>query len=172
MLYENILCQISEYPCYSFIVCPHLKNQEYNFISYAKFCSIWEPEFVFTQFAWKLQFMSSYSELEVQQVAPPRCYIVNWKHKICSGAKHIPLFSQRPFRFHCSIGALFHTNRTNTILLWVETKQLILQHFGYSFWILISIITISKIGSNHLTNLQCTLCSLLLISAFISCSLT
>ena len=33
-----------------------------------------------------------------------------------SGAKHIPLSSQRPFHFHCSIRALFHSDQTNTIV--------------------------------------------------------
>ena len=44
--------------------------------------------------------------------------IVNWRinklllpHNLYSGAKHIPLSSQRPFHFHCSIGALFIVTR-------------------------------------------------------------
>ena len=38
---------------------------------------------------------------------------MNWRisnlllpHNLCSGAKHVPLISQRPFHFHCSIGTL------------------------------------------------------------------
>ena len=47
------------------------------------------------------------NELEDQQVAPP--------HNIYSGAKLIPFSSQRPFHIHCSVGALFHSDQTNTI---------------------------------------------------------
>ena len=49
--------------------------------------------------------------------------IVNWRinklllpHNLYSGAKHIPLSSQRPFHFHCSIGALFHSDLKKSIL--------------------------------------------------------
>ena len=36
---------------------------------------------------------------------------------IFSGAKHISLSSHRPFRSHCSVVTLFHSNQTNTILV-------------------------------------------------------
>ena len=50
-------------------------------------------------------------------------FIVYWRinklllpHKLYSGAKHITLSSQRFFHFHCSIGTLFHSDKTNTII--------------------------------------------------------
>ena len=37
-------------------------------------------------------------------------------HNLYSGAKHIPLFSQRPFHFHCSMGAfLMRPGKFNNI---------------------------------------------------------
>ena len=49
-------------------------------------------------------------------------WIVNWsitkwllQHNCYSDTKHIPLFSQRPFHFHCSIGT-FYRDQTNTII--------------------------------------------------------
>ena len=39
------------------------------------------------------------------------------KHNLYSGAKHFPLFSQRPFHFHCSIAApLFCRDKQYTII--------------------------------------------------------
>ena len=43
-------------------------------------------------------------------------------HNLYSGAKHIPLTSRRPFHFQCSIGALFHSNQTNTIQPQINNK--------------------------------------------------
>ena len=57
------------------------------------------------------------------------CYIVNWRisklflpDNLYSGAKHIFLSSQKPSRFHCSIGALFIPTRQ------IQYTELVLQN--------------------------------------------
>ena len=49
-----------------------------------------------------------YSELDDKQVAPPTLPY--------SGAKHIPLSSQRPFHSNYSIDALFHFDQKKLLL--------------------------------------------------------
>ena len=49
-------------------------------------------------------------------------------HNLYSGAKHIPLSSQRPFHFNCYYWLHFNSNKTNTIQL-QEQKNKLYKHF-------------------------------------------
>ena len=55
-------------------------------------------------------------------------------HYLYSNAKHIPLFSQRPFHFHCSIGALFILTRQTQYYVEADVvameTQLIFERFS------------------------------------------
>ena len=69
---------------------------------------------------------------------------------LCSGAKHIPLSSQRPFRFHCSIGTLFSYDQTNTILwLWVTKVTLMLFNIVSLMTKMLNPILSFKVLKNH-----------------------
>ena len=50
------------------------------------------------------------------------CFNLNY------GAKHIPLFSQRPFHFHCFIGTLFIVTRLAQYLFREEKLNYLLHH--------------------------------------------
>ena len=65
-----------------------------------------------------MQFHWLYSELEDQQAAPPTYF----------GAKHIPLFSQRPFHFRIYLIVLWHPFSfvdTNTIIVRIITMKML-----------------------------------------------
>ena len=76
----------------------------------------------------------------------PQYIIVNWRikkfllpHNLYSGPKHIPLFSQRPFHFQCSIDTLFivarHTQHSIICMIATDNdnSELFLGNLLFSF---------------------------------------